>query len=111
MTLRRGNVVLIPFPFTDHSTRKRRPVLVLTEPDEYDDFLGVAITSQPGHKDAAALLDTDFLEGTLPKPSWLRCARVYSLNRGSISGIFGQLKPEAMDRLHRAICGQLGCRP
>jgi mRNA interferase MazF len=67
MTLRRGDVVLIPFPFTDQSTRKRRPVLVLTALDEYQDFLAVAITSQPGHADAIALTDADFQEGALPK--------------------------------------------
>ena len=110
MTLQRGEVVLIPFPFTDHSAHKRRPVLVLTDPDEYEDFLGVAITSQPGHADAIALSDTDFQEGKLPKPSWLRSARVYTLNRDNIVGLFGQLKPEAMARLQGEVCRQLGCR-
>lgn len=110
MTLQRREVVLIPFTLTDHSVHTRRPVLVLTDPDEYEDFLGVAITSQPSHADAIALSDGDFQEGKLPKPSWLRSARVNTLNRDSIVGLFGQLKPKAMARLQDEVCRQLGCR-
>ena len=110
MTLQRGEVVLIPFPFTDHSAHKRRPVMVLTDPDEYEDFLGVAITSQPGHADAIALFDTYFERGKLPKPSWHLSARVYTLNRDNIVGLFGQLKPKAMARLQGEVCRQPGCR-
>jgi hypothetical protein len=72
MTYQRGDVVLIPFPFTDLTARKRRPVLLLSDPDAYGDFLAIAITSQPGHTDAIALDSSDFQHGVLPKPSWLR---------------------------------------
>ena len=110
MTLQRREVVLIPFTLTDHSAHTRRPVLVLTEPDDYEDFLGVAITSQPSHADAIALSDGDFQEDNLPKPSWLSSARVYTLNSENFVGLFGQLKPEAMARLQDEVCRQLGCR-
>lgn len=33
-----GALVLLPFPFSDVSTEKRRPVLALTSPDEYGDY-------------------------------------------------------------------------
>jgi uncharacterized protein (DUF1501 family) len=67
MTLTRGDVVLIPFPYTDLSARKRRPVLILNEVDEYVDFLAVAVTSQPDHADALALEPADVEHGSLPK--------------------------------------------
>ena len=47
-----GEVVLIPFPYTDLATAKRRPVLVLRAEDSFGDFLAAAITSQSGHRDA-----------------------------------------------------------
>ncbi len=31
----RGDLLLVPFPFSDLSATKRRPVLALTAPDEY----------------------------------------------------------------------------
>lgn len=64
-----GDVLLIPFPYTDLTTSKRRPVLVLRPADAFGNFLAAAITSQPGHEDALPLYQADFQEGTLPKPS------------------------------------------
>ena len=46
---RRGDIVLVPFPFTDLSSSKRRPALVVS-PDTFNermqDLLLAAITSQ-----------------------------------------------------------------
>lgn len=47
MTFERGDLVLIPFPFTDLSALKRRPVLALTAADAFGDFVGVPVTSRP----------------------------------------------------------------
>jgi mRNA interferase MazF len=78
---RPGDVLLIPFPYTDLTTSKRRPVLVLRHADYFGDFLAAAITSQPGHEDALPLCQDDFQEGILPKPSYLRTTKLYTLNR------------------------------
>jgi mRNA interferase MazF len=57
MTYKRGDLALVPFPFTDLSSAKRRPVLLLVDPDGYDDFLAVAVTSRPHHSNAIAIRD------------------------------------------------------
>jgi hypothetical protein len=36
--LERGDLLLVPFPFSDLSAPKRRPILVLTAADEYGDI-------------------------------------------------------------------------
>src|SRR5690554_1646930 len=38
MTLEPGDIVLIPFPYTDLASHKRRPVVLLGAPDERGDF-------------------------------------------------------------------------
>ena len=43
----RGDLVLIPFPFSDLSAAKKRPVLLLTRPDVYGDFIALAVTRGP----------------------------------------------------------------
>ncbi len=78
--LKRSDVVQIAFPFSDLTHQKSRPVLLLTNPDELGDFLAVAITSQAGHEDAIALRDDDMVEGKLPKASWVRATKLFSLN-------------------------------
>lgn len=50
MRPRQGDIVLIPVPFTDLSSRKRRPVIVVSS-DAYNalgsDMIVVAMTSNP----------------------------------------------------------------
>ncbi len=72
MMLKRSDIVQIPFPFSDLTQQKRRPVLLLTAPDALGDFLATAITSQAGHVDGIPLQDDDLVEGKLPKASWVR---------------------------------------
>ena len=45
-----GSLVVLPFPFSDLRATKRRPVLLLTAPDGYGDFLAMAVTSQAGDR-------------------------------------------------------------
>lgn len=105
-----GEVVLIPFPYTNLATAKRRPVLVLRPADTFGDFLAVAVTSQAGHQDAVPRTQADFQEGILPKPSYVRTSKLYTLNERIITHRFGALTPEAFAREHTAICTMLGCQ-
>jgi hypothetical protein len=45
--LERGDLLLVPFPFTDLSAAKRRPVLALTALDGFGDFIALPVTSRP----------------------------------------------------------------
>lgn len=83
--------------------------MLLTSPDAFGDFLAVAITSQAGH-DAIPLQQDDIANGQLPKTSWVRAMKLFSLNRDSIVVVLGTLKPEAFVRIHGEICVMLGCK-
>jgi len=109
--LKRSDIVQMPFPFSDLTHQKRRPVLLLTAPDAFGDFLAAAVTSQSGHDDAIALQDGDLVEGKLPKASWVRATRLFSLNQDAVVVTLGSLKPEAFERIHGEICVGLGCQP
>ena len=71
-----GSLVVLPFPFSDLRATKRRPVLLLTTPDRYGDFLAMAVTSQAGHPEGIALNQSDLQTGVLPKASWIRTDKV-----------------------------------
>ena len=45
MICKPGEIVGLPFPFSDLTSKKRRPVLVLTQADYRGDFMGLAVTS------------------------------------------------------------------
>jgi mRNA interferase MazF len=64
-----GELVMLPFPFSDLSSTKRRPVLVLTVPDKQDDFVACPVTSRAGWLNARHLAPEDLAAGALPLPS------------------------------------------
>ncbi|MEH1911509.1 MAG: type II toxin-antitoxin system PemK/MazF family toxin [Nostoc sp.] len=56
----KGDVISIPFPFSDASATKRRPTLVIAESDS-NNMIVCPITSKPGRDYEIKLEDQDFL--------------------------------------------------
>ena len=78
----KGEVVVIPFPFSDLSGSKRRPAIVLADLSG-DDILLCQITSQNSPKDILAipLLASDFKSGALPLASNIRPNRLFTADK------------------------------
>jgi mRNA interferase MazF len=108
MTCSRGDLALVPFPFTDLSSAKRRPILVLADADGYGDFIAVAVTSRPHRDNAVPVSDQDMHRGQLPVASWVRTDRVITLNRILVSKVFGSVTNAFVDRVVREVCARLG---
>ncbi|MBK1632358.1 hypothetical protein CKO31_16765 [Thiohalocapsa halophila] len=104
-----SDVVLLPFPFSDLSARKRRPVLVLKAPNAQGDFVAAQITSQTHHRPGLAISAADFDLGALPKASIVRLDKLFTLNETLILHRVGRLTPTSMARILEAICLELGC--
>jgi hypothetical protein len=83
--------------------------LLLTELDALGDFLAVAITSQPGHRDAISLQNDDLINGILPKQSWIRGTKLFSLNQEVVVAHLASLKTASFERIHCEICIKIGC--
>ncbi len=102
-----GALVLLPFPYSDTSTTKRRPVLALTSPDAYGDFIGMAVSSRSHHINAIPLQNDSLAQGQLPKPSWIRTDRVVTLNASLISKVFAQTNSEIHRQAVSGLCEML----
>lgn len=77
----KGDVVVVPFPFSDLTMAKRRPALVISAL-EGDDLILCQITSQPiSDVHAVALADQDFQTGSLKQPSNVRPNRIFTADR------------------------------
>jgi len=80
----KGDVVVVPFPFSDLSQSKRRPALVLANLDG-DDIILSQITSQSIYDShAVKILENDFDDGTLNKPSNIRPNKIFTADEGII---------------------------
>ena len=89
----KGDVVVIPFLFSDLSGSKKRPALVLADlPGE--DILRCQITSQQTTDGfAVALTNTDFINGSLPVASYIRPTRIFTADKNIIIRKTGTVKP------------------
>jgi mRNA interferase MazF len=104
----RGDLVLVPFPFTDLSAAKRRPVLALTASDSYGDFIALPVTSRPQSEHGLPITAADLISGTLPAPSWIRTNRVVTLNSSLVVKTIGRIREAAVEEAVRRVCAYIG---
>ena len=80
---KRGDIVLVSFPFTDLSSSKRRPALVVS-PDAFNermqDLVLAAITSQLTDDRLLTIERDDCVDGTLPQMSVVRPAKLFTIH-------------------------------
>ena len=85
---RRGDIVLVAFPFTDLSSTKRRPALVIS-PDSFNDHLQdvvlAAITSQVTPADTLVIEPADCVDGILPKQSAVRAGKSFTISSSLVA--------------------------
>jgi len=94
-----GDVVVIPFPFSDLSQTKRRPALIIAVL-EGDDVILCQITSQ-AIKDryAIPINDDDFDTGSLRQPSNVRPNRLFTVDSHIILYGIGHLKSSSYKKV------------
>ena len=95
----KGDVVVVPFPFSDLTRSKRRPALVVAEL-EGDDLILCQITSQrirDGY--AVSIEESDFDDGTLRQKSNVRPNRIFTADRHIILYRVGSLNSSRIDEV------------
>lgn len=108
---KRGEVVLVPFPFADRSAVKRRPALVLST-DEYNSRTGDLIIAQITSRVNSPSRPGDYRlrhwqQAGLNVPSLVR-ARMATLHSATIVRTVGQLSTQEMTSAGRSIASALG---
>ena len=102
-----GQVVLVPFPFSDLSRTKMRPAIVLAESGR-DDWILCQVTSNPyGDERAITLVDKDFQTGSLRVTSFARPGKLFTANASLISETVGILKKATIKKLINGVVGIL----
>jgi mRNA interferase MazF len=103
MMLKQRDIVLIPVPFTDLSSKKRRPVIVLSNSrhnETQHDFLGVAVTSNVQKRDYSVLISqNDLEEGNLKATSMILADKIYALSQGIVVRKFGRVNKKIFSEL------------
>ena len=95
----KGDVVIVPFPFSDLTNAKRRPAFVLAALPG-DDVILCQITSRDVKDELAVKLKIgDFREGSLPVESNIRPNRLFTADQHIILYKVGCLHQEKIDQV------------
>ena len=92
----KGDIVVVPFPFSDLSNYKKRPALVIATL-KGDDLILCQITSQSISDEYAMLLSSeDLVSGNLKRKSNIRPNRIFTADGNIILYKVGNLKEGKM---------------
>ena len=103
----RGDIVLVPFPFTDLTGQKRRPALIVS-PDSFgpEDVVLCAITSRVAPRPLpwdVSLQARDLVNGVLPRPSVVKVSKLFTMHQALILGRIGRIRPRKLTQVLRTL--------
>ena len=83
-----GEIIIVPFPFSDLSTIKQRPVLILSK-NEYNnqtgDIITCGITSNIKDAQCSILLESNNLkEGVIPSISRIKVDKLFTIDKNLV---------------------------
>ncbi len=109
----KGDVISVPFLFSDASATKRRPALIIAESDSNNIIL-CPITSKPGREYEIKLEDQDFMFGKLNlSPCYIRPNIIATVDKSNVIRNIGKLRDEKINQVIATIIEilQKPCEP
>jgi mRNA interferase MazF len=94
--MRKGALVLLPFPFTDLSGSKVRPALILAVPERGSDCIVSFITSRKEASSRYGVVVTPTDENGIKTPSTIRLDKIATLQKDLVLGEIGTLPQKTM---------------
>ena len=102
-----GEIVLIPVPFTDLSSTKRRPFIVISNRAYHQttsDMVVVAMTSNPAQAPYSfPITSSDLQRGTLNRPGMVRVDKIYTLSQALIVRTFGKVNELILEQIRQLL--------
>lgn len=102
-----GQVIVLPFPFSDLSRQKNRPALLLADA-EHGDWVLCQITSNPFMDSRAVeLTSQDFSAGGLQRTSYARSGKLFTANQSLMLYAAGKLTLSSFHKTRNAVIALL----
>ena len=99
--MKKGDIVLIPFPFTDLTGNKTRPAIILIESEE--DITVCFITSQLSYQNEFDIpIKPSPLNG-LKKPSIIRLSKLATIDKELVIGLLGNLDEHYLELVNKTL--------
>jgi mRNA interferase MazF len=100
----KGDVVVIPFPFSDLSSTKKRPALVITNLKGEDLILCQITSKDSKDKYSISLSQEEFKHGSLKQDSNIRPNKIFTADVSIIDYKIGSVIPAKAKKVVQRIC-------
>lgn len=100
--MKKGDIVLVLFPFTNLVAEKLRPALILAHVNNGNDYIMCAISSVKT-TNSLEITNNDLIEGLLPKVSYIRYEKIVTLDSNIINSKVAELKPSVYKKVFNKI--------
>ncbi len=107
MPYKKGDIVLIKFPFTNLQQAKKRPVLVLKDENDLGDFICLQITSKDTQKALLEITKQDLKDGYLKLLSFVKYDKCFTLNSEVVDKKLASIDGDFMSKLKTFFCEEL----
>lgn len=98
-----GDIVVVRFPFSDLTSIKKRPALVLGISNN-SDYILCQITSKPyASTFAVQINDNSYQEGSLPIVSYIRPDKIFTADQSVISKKVASLNPSTLNKVKKIL--------
>jgi mRNA interferase MazF len=104
----KGDVVVIPFPFSDLSGSKRRPAFVIAGMPGPDIILCQITSKAKSDPYAVTISSTDFISGALPLTSYVRPNKLFTANKNIILSIAGHVSDAKITAIIHTLLNLIG---
>lgn len=98
-----GEIIIVPFPFSNLRSIKQRPVLILSKSfdiKESNDIITCGITSNLKDANHSVLIENEnFIYGSIPKKSRIKVDKLFTLNKNLIKKKVARLNKETFEKV------------
>ena len=100
----KGDVVVLPFPYTDFSDAKKRPAVVIARLKGNNIILAQITTNQRDDEDLVSLEKKDFASGSLKSDSFIMVSLIFTADSSRINYKAGQLTQNKIKQIEKKLC-------
>lgn len=95
----KGDIVVVPFPFSDLSSTKKRPAFVVAVLTGEDLILSMITSKQRSDVYSVSLSGADFASGGLRQDSFVRPNRLFTADASIVRYTAGRASPEKTEEI------------
>ena len=105
MHFSRGDIILIPFPFTDQTDSKPRPAVVISNSsvNKTRDIILAQITSSLHNDEFSFTINDNQVTKSLQQHCEIRCHKVFTAEKYLVKGKISKFKPEEYEKVFAKI--------